>query len=160
MNARITVIDDDADTLEVMREILEGDGHMVTCATGVSPDLSEIVSASPDVLIVDLLLSSDQSGLSGWDVVRLVKAHRLLHNLQVLVVSADYPTLRSHIPEAADMDGVRLLTKPFTLDSLIVLVRDALRSREPEGIRPAIQERPHSPAAPGRGPRTMSEGAT
>jgi DNA-binding response OmpR family regulator len=79
------------------------------------------------LLIVDLLLSDERRELSGWEIVRLVKAHRELRGLPVLVVSADYPTIRSHITEAAAMDGVLMLTKPFSLDSLSVLVRDALR---------------------------------
>jgi two-component system response regulator GlrR len=148
MGARIMVIDDDLDTLEVMRDILVGEGYDVVVATGADETLTDVVAAAPDVVVVDLLLSSDQRGLSGWDVVRLIKAHRLIHDLEVLVVSADYPTLRSHIPEAASMDGVRLLTKPFTLESLSVLVRDALRERNnPFGIGPFSTDGSRPPLA-------------
>ncbi len=120
-------MDDDQATLDLMHEILSGDGYDVRCLPSVSADLREIVAAAPHLLIVDLLLSDEGRDLSGWDLVRLVKSHRALTRVQILVVSADYPTLRSHIAEAAEMDGVRLLTKPFSLDSLSVLVRDALR---------------------------------
>lgn len=132
---RILVIDDDADTLELMREILASEGYEVACVTEVDADLRQIHEASPNLLIVDLLLSEDGGDLSGWEIVRLVKSHRELRGLQVLVVSADYPSLRTHIAEAAEMDGVRMLTKPFSLDSLSVLVGDALRRRVAASLR-------------------------
>jgi len=146
--ARILVVDDDQATLDLMQEILSEDGHEVHCVPAVSADLREILAAPPDLLIVDLLLSEHGRDLSGWDLVRLVKSHRGFTNLQILVVSADYPTLRGHIAEAAEMDGVRLLTKPFSLDSLSVLVRDALRSDARQSTRssvPAIPPRPPYP---------------
>ena len=124
---RILVIDDDPTTLELMTDILVTEGYAVSCASEVDADLRQLFDAEPQLLIVDLLLSDNGGDLSGWEIVRLVKSHRELRNLQVLVVSADYPSIRSHITEAAGMDGVRLLTKPFSLDSLSVLVRDALR---------------------------------
>ncbi len=120
-------MDDDPATLDLMQEILATDGYEVVCVRGVSADLHEIVLPAPDLIIIDLLLSDDTRVLSGWDLVRLVKTRRGLQKVEIPVVSADYPSLRSHIAEAAEMDGVRLLSKPFSLDSLSVLVRDALR---------------------------------
>lgn len=130
---RIMVVDDDEDTLDLMQEILSSDGYEVVCTQGVSASLEEIIETSPDLLVVDLLLSTEQQPLSGWDVVRLVKSHRELRNLEVLVVSADYPSIRSHVDDVARMNGVRMLTKPFTLDSLSVMVHDALRGRPATG---------------------------
>lgn len=123
---RITVLDDNQQALDLMRDVLEADGHTVTCTARIGPALHEIRDTQPDLVIIDLLLATDQRELSGWDVVRLVRSHADLYRVPVIVVSADYPTLKAITREALAMRDVHLLPKPFELAELRATVHQAL----------------------------------
>jgi CheY-like chemotaxis protein len=144
---RILVIDDHAETLELMGDIITDAGHQADLATGVSPDLAEVLKAHPDLVIVDLRLSREKARLTGWDVIRLMKAHRDLRHVRILVISADAGALNEHLAEAVGLDGVQMLAKPFSLDSLLAMVHDALRDPQddPVGAYRDVRDRPTPP---------------
>ncbi|HEX6140427.1 MAG TPA: response regulator [Candidatus Limnocylindria bacterium] len=147
---RVTIVDDDAATLALLRDILEADGFEVVVSTSVGADLRELWASRPDLLIVDLLLTTDTRGLSGWDVVRLARAHADLHRVPAIVISADYPGLRRHEREAGRMDRVRLLPKPFGVEELREVVV-ALLSPQVEAPRAIGGDREAINRAPGPG---------
>jgi two-component system sensor histidine kinase ChiS len=137
---RVTVLDDHRQTLEVMRDILEPAGYAVSCTTRIAPELHEIRDTLPDLVVIDLLLATDQRELSGWDVARLVRSHADLYRVPILVVSADHRLLQSVSAEAHAMRDVHLLAKPFTVDELLAAAGRALGSagirRTIDGARP------------------------
>lgn len=132
---RITVLDDDLPSLQLMRDVLEGEGYAVTPVDRVSATLDELHASRPELIIVDLLLSPASSGLSGWDVVRLSKADKDLRLVPILLISADLPRLRTLVPDAMALHNVLLLGKPFGLDSLTVMARLALEAEPSQPIR-------------------------
>jgi DNA-binding response OmpR family regulator len=128
MAHRIVVVDDQPDTLELLRDALTDQGYDVECAPAVDAGLHEIRDATPDLIIVDLWLSNDQRWLSGWDVVRLARSHAELYRLPILVISADPAALRSRAAEAKRLGNVKLLPKPFRIDQLLAEVQASLPS--------------------------------
>jgi DNA-binding response OmpR family regulator len=123
---RVTVVDDHPQTLELMRDVLEPEGFVVSCTTRIGPELHEIRDTQPDLVVIDLLLATDQRELSGWDVARLVRSHADLYRVPILVISADHALLRSVAAEAQTMRDVHLLAKPFGIDALLGAVREAM----------------------------------
>jgi len=68
--ARILVVEDEAEVGDVIRDILRRDGHTVVyCSDGASA-LRALEADSFDAVFTDL----GMPGLSGWDVVRMVKS--------------------------------------------------------------------------------------
>jgi len=142
---RVTVVDDQPQTLELMREVLEPEGYVVSCTTRIGPELHEIRDTQPDLVVIDLLLATDQRELSGWDVARLVRSHADLHRVPILVISADHALLRSVAAEARSMRDVELLAKPFGIDELIGAVHRTVMDRAPRlapVAQPAAGEQP------------------
>ncbi|HEX2142356.1 MAG TPA: response regulator [Candidatus Limnocylindria bacterium] len=123
---RVAVVDDNHETLDLLRDILTDHGYEVEVAPAVDAGLHEIRDARPDIIIVDLLLSTDQRWLSGWDVVRLARSHAELHRLPIVVISADPGRLNTHRGEAARLTNVRLLPKPFGVDEIVGVVTELL----------------------------------
>lgn len=66
----VLVLEDDADTREVITAMLEQSGAVVTAAATVAAALSELERATPDVLLSDLSLPERD----GYDFIRSVRA--------------------------------------------------------------------------------------
>ena len=125
--ARITVINDYPDFLEMMYAILDGElGHDVAGFDGDEISLEDIVASDPELVIVDLRLGGRE--MKGWDILLMCRGDDRLRRLPVIVCSADVPTMRERAEEFARMD-VFTLEKPFGLESVEEVVNRALRAR-------------------------------
>ena len=88
---RISVVNDNADFLELMSAILDDDaGYDVTVFSGESTAIADIAAADPALIIVDLLLG----GASGWEIVTLARADERLADVPIIICSADVIALR------------------------------------------------------------------
>ncbi len=119
--ARVTVVNDNPEFLELIHEILEDDRFDTTTIDGDREDALDAVRASrPDVLMIDLRLGSDK--LHGWDIAQKVRAEPDFHGLPVLVCSADLQALAEISDELDDTRHVAKLSKPFGIDDLTIAI--------------------------------------
>ena len=115
--ARILVVDDSEEVREVLRELLTGQGHMVvTCADGES-GLAALETGQFDLAMVDLGLP----GISGLEVATQLK--RRFPDTTAVVMTGYFDRMDSGGPHAKGVDFV--LTKPFSLDQLRLLIHNA-----------------------------------
>ena len=121
---RISVVNDNADFLELMAAILSDEsGYDVSIFSGSDGfALAELRSSDPDLLIIDLLLG----GASGWEIVTLSRADEALASVPIIVCSADVAQLRDRAEELASIGNVHILSKPFGIDDLLALVDEVL----------------------------------
>lgn len=125
---RITVVNDNPEFLELMRNILEDDRYQATTIDGDAPDALERIRASaPDLLIVDLRLGDDT--VHGWDIAQQVRHAEDLDDLPVLVLSGDVVTLHELEADLAGTQHTEALTKPFGLDELEAAINRLLSAR-------------------------------
>ena len=115
--ARVTVVNDNPEFLELVRDILEDDRYEATTIDGDRPDALERIRASrPELLMIDLRMGTD--GLHGWNVAQQVRADPDLAGLPVLVCSADAFAVREMEEELNGTRRTATLLKPFTIDEL------------------------------------------
>lgn len=125
---RISVINDNADFLELMSAILDEDaGYDVTVFSGESTSIVEIAQADPNLVIVDLLLG----GASGWDIVTLARADERLAHVPIVICSADVIALRNRAAELEAIGNVHVLAKPFGLDEVTSLAERLIGRGQP-----------------------------
>ena len=109
---RILAVEDDPDTAEVVRSVLQEQGHEVRTAADGRKALAELAGWQPDVVILDLLLPA----LSGHALLRYLRDLPEYRQVPVLVLSGALPTL-------AKVDGATsVLPKPFELTQLIAMI--------------------------------------
>ena len=118
----IAVIDDDADLLGLLRLLFEDQGWATVPFTDSTDAVDALKDVPPNLIMLDLWLGSTGSG---WEVVRELKAHPALHSVPVLICSGatDHRQdterwLREH--------EITLLSKPFDIDDLYMMVESAL----------------------------------
>lgn len=60
--AKILVVDDDPDTVEVIRMTLESAGYEVVSASNGRQGLERVVSENPDLIILDVMMDTTTEG--------------------------------------------------------------------------------------------------
>jgi CheY-like chemotaxis protein len=128
--ARVTVVNDNPEFLELVRDILEDDRYDTTTIDGDRDDALEAIRASrPDLLMIDLRKGSEE--LHGWDIAQEVRREPELASLPVLVCSADAEALAALKDDLTDTRYVGTLTKPFRIDALSAAIDTLLAEVSP-----------------------------
>ena len=112
--ARVLLVDDDTDSLEVARDILASAGHTVVTAETLAGARAQIAADLPDVLLLDLMLP-DGNGLELLD-------EAVDSGLRRIVLITGHPGIKSHIRTLSG-PSISYLTKPITARELIEAVR-------------------------------------
>jgi len=116
---RISVVNDNAEFLDLMSAILDDDaGYDVSLFKGERVEIGELAASDPDLIIVDLLLG----GASGWEIVTLARSDERLAAVPIIVCSADVTALRDREDDLERIGNVRVLAKPFAIDEITELV--------------------------------------
>jgi len=122
-NANILVVDDDAETLELLREILGEVGYrVVTCSTGEEA-LAVGKQELFDVIVSDMRLGTN---LDGLDVLRTYKT--LQPESEVILITA-FGSMETAI-EAVKAGAFDYISKPFKIDEVLLQVERALGNRK------------------------------
>ena len=114
--ARITVIDDTQEVVDVIREVLTEAGYAVTSLTKRT-SANAIAATRPDLVILDLVLRH-HGRTTGWDYLKMIRSHPDLRDVPVLLCSADIRGLRERQNEVEADPHVAAMTKPFSVDQL------------------------------------------
>jgi DNA-binding response OmpR family regulator len=116
-NLRVLLVDDEEELVGTIQERLEMRGITAEAVTTGHEALEQIQRSPFDVVVVDLMMP----GLGGMDVVKVIREKQ--PNTQVLLITGH----GSRQDEMADLvaRGHRLLLKPFRIDRLIAMIREA-----------------------------------
>ena len=117
MAPRVTVVNDNPEFLDLVRDILADSRIPTVLVDGDLPDaLERIRESSPDVLMIDLRMGTDE--LHGWDIAQEVRRDEGLADVPILVCSADLTALARIQDQLNNTRRVSTLTKPFNIDRL------------------------------------------
>ncbi|MCC8428156.1 adenylate/guanylate cyclase domain-containing response regulator [Reyranella aquatilis] len=129
--ARILVVDDVPDNVEILRMRLESLGYEIVTAADGEQGLAMAHEAQPDLILLDVMMP----GIDGLEVVRRLKADRSLPFIPVIMVTAR--TTPKDVVAGLEAGGDDYLAKPVDHAALIVRVRAMLRIK---ALHDEIQE--------------------
>jgi two-component system response regulator MprA len=122
---RLLVVDDDRALRDVLRRSLSLSGYEVRLAESGSGALSEVASAVPDAMVLDVGLPD----IDGLEVCRLLRRER--NRLPILMLTAR-DAVADRI-DGLDAGADDYLAKPFDIDELQARIRALLRRAGGEG---------------------------
>ena len=119
--ARILVVDDVADNVEILRMRLESLGYEVVVAEDGEQALESVARELPDLVLLDIMMPK----IDGLEVVRRMKADASLPFIPVILVTAK--ASQKDVIAGLDAGGDDYLTKPIDHGALVARVRAMLR---------------------------------
>ena len=107
---QILLVEDDPKNLELARDLLELEDYEVLAAASGERALEVLVSASPDLILLDIQLP----GMDGYEVIRRARQELSVNGTPVIAMSA--MAMPDEIEKARDAGFDGYITKPITVD--------------------------------------------
>ena len=127
MAARILVVNDTQEILELFRILLEEEeGYDVILSGFPIQQIKEIEQIKPDLIILDLILGDEKTGMQ---MLQMFKMQRSTATIPVLVCTAALKIVREQEGYLVSQ-GVHVVYKPFDIDDLLNNVKQLLESHE------------------------------
>jgi len=119
--ARILVIEDDPDIMELLAYTLGKEGYEVQSAPTGEAGLKAMEERVPDLVVLDVMLP----GIDGLELLRRAKSNQALRETPVIMVSAKGE--ESDVVSGLELGADDYVTKPFSPRVLVARIRTALR---------------------------------
>ncbi len=130
--ARILIVDDDRDTLELLRELMAKEGHQVRAVSSADAALESMSQEEPSLVISDIQMP-------GMDGLALLAETRRRHPEALVILLTAYGSLATAV-EGIKAGAFDYLSKPFLLEEIRLLVRRALEHRRVLNENKALRE--------------------
>ncbi|MFI5398848.1 MAG: response regulator [Candidatus Binatia bacterium] len=113
MKHRILVVDDNPDSVAIMRGILECRGYEVAAATSGAEALQFLAKETVDLVLLDVMMPE----MSGMQVLQHIKENAATGRLPVILVTAK--TQDEDVLSGYQYGADYYITKPFTAKQLV-----------------------------------------
>ena len=130
--ARILIVDDHEDNIELLRARLEARGYCIDTAMDGEQALARVANTAPDLILLDVMMPR----IDGFEVVRRLKANRSLPFIPIILQTALDST--EHKVEGLDAGADDYITKPINFAELEARVKSMLRIK---ALQDALEER-------------------
>ena len=125
MSKRILVVEDQADTRQIIRDMLASTDYEITEAENGEQALAAVAKQRPDLILMDIQLP----GLDGYEATRRLKADAALHAIPVIAITAYELNEAEDKARAAGCDAY--MPKPISPRQLLAKVREYVSPTAP-----------------------------
>jgi len=127
---RIVIIDDDADVREALSMILQPAGYELTCCSTGPEGMAAIHANPPDVLLLDIMLSSPSEG---FHLAYELRQDDTLGKIPIIMISSIGETMGMDYSKELGSEYVpaeKFLDKPLTSETVLRAVAEVLAQAE------------------------------
>ena len=118
--AKVLVVDDDPDFVEISRMVLESKGHMVSTAANGDQALGRLRAHKPDIILLDIMMATV---LDGLNVSRVIREDPDLKDIPLVMITSIANTPHAELfptDESLSVDG--WISKPVNPAELLKTV--------------------------------------
>ena len=121
MSQKILVVEDDHGILNLLKDVLEGEGYQVTALNYTESIIKSVAQHNPDLVMLDFLLA----GINGGELCHEIKTNPQTAWLPVIMLSA-FPRV---LDSLGNYGSDAFIAKPFDIAVVLKKVRECLESR-------------------------------
>lgn len=132
LKSRILLVEDDADTGFALSMLFEMEGFEVELASDGEEGYERAFAFHPDLIVTDISMP----GISGLDLIRLIKSNKRLRNIPVVAMSA---VERKQLNRARELGAIAVCQKPVEFDQLFALIVSVISTRRNRNRKHASQ---------------------
>jgi len=118
----IAVVNDDTVFLDLMEQLLSGEGYATTIMKVSSEAFDQIKDLKPTLVVLDIWM---QRADNGWEILNLLRLDPTTAGIPVIVSSTDIRDLEAKEPLLRSLN-CDVLPKPFDLQTLLDIVNEAI----------------------------------
>lgn len=122
MRKKILIVDDEKDTGDILAEVLTEEGYQAFSALSGRSALNTVKKKKPDLVLLDIKMPK----MDGIEVLEKIK--KIDENISVVMITG-YGGLKT-AREAMRLGAYDYVTKPFDMNFIKAVVRDALSERK------------------------------
>lgn len=122
--AKVMIVDDNVDTVELLTKRFRADGYDTAAAHDGEEAMQMVPECMPDLIVLDIMMPK----IDGYEVCRRLKQDEATRHIPILMLTA-----KSKIPEKVrglDTGADSYLTKPFDYSELAAAVRSLLARKD------------------------------
>ncbi|MBI5559269.1 MAG: response regulator [Deltaproteobacteria bacterium] len=123
VKTKILIIDDNIDTVELLRKRFRTEGYDTDEAYDGEEGLHKVRDYDPDLVILDVMMPK----IDGYEVCRRIKQDETLKHIPILMLSA-----KGRVPDKVrglDIGADGYITKPFDFKEVVARVRSLLSQK-------------------------------
>lgn len=121
---KILIVDDNIDTVELLRKRLRVDGYDTAEAYDGEEALNKVAEYSPDLIVLDIMMPK----MDGFEVCRRLKGNEETRYIPVIMLTAKGDV--DSTVKGLDVGGDDYLAKPFDYKELLARIRSLLSIKE------------------------------
>jgi len=127
MKAKILVVDDEPDALDLIEFNLKSAGYDVVTAKDGAEALNKARAAAPDLIILDLMLPE----MDGLEVCKTLRREEKTARIPIIMLTAKTAEIDRVL--GLELGADDYVTKPFSPRELVLRVKSLFRRVQPEG---------------------------
>jgi CheY-like chemotaxis protein len=118
--AKILIVDDEKETVELLRLVLEKDQHQILTALSGEEALKSLKQQAPDLILLDVTMP----GMDGYTLMTNIQSEEATRDIPVMVLTG-----RENMRDTFEMfrNVVDFVSKPFDIKELRARVQVALQ---------------------------------
>jgi DNA-binding response OmpR family regulator len=120
MSAQILIADDEPNILISLEFLMRREGYTVRVARDGQEAMDAMLAQQPDLVLLDVMMPRK----TGFDVCREVRAHSVLKNTPILMLTAKGRD--TDVAQGLSLGANAYMTKPFSTKELVDKVREIL----------------------------------
>jgi DNA-binding response OmpR family regulator len=132
MNAKILVVDDQRDLLDLLNMALSQEGYIVRTAASGTEALSMVAAEKPDLILLDIILGD----ISGIKITTKLKNETETSHIPIILLTAK--DSETDIIVGLSVGADDYITKPFSTKILLARIDAILRRAYPQA--PVVRE--------------------
>ena len=121
---KVLIVDDNIDTVELLRKRLRLDGYDTAEAYDGEEGLEKVAECRPDLIVLDIMMPK----LDGFEVCRRLKRNEETRYIPVIMLTAKGDV--DSTVKGLDVGGDDYLAKPFDYKELLARIRSLLSMKE------------------------------